>query len=256
METVSHHGRTTAYRRTRTGERAPVLYVHGSGATHRVWAGQYGDRSGPRPSVALDLSGHGDSDDVDAPPGPETLAAYAADVVAVAEATGARVLCGNSLGGAVVLRVALERDLDLEGLVLCDTGAKLAVMDELLEALRTDFEAAIESLHGPDLLFHDADPEVRERSIEELRETGAEVTHRDFATCDRFDVRDRLGEIDAPALAICGEHDGLTPPKYHRYFAEEMPDCRFVSVPDAAHLPFVERPEAFNERVYAFLRGL
>ena len=57
------------------------------------------------PVAALDLSGHGESDDVDAEPGYTALSAYVDDVLAVAEAVDADVLVGNSLGGAVLLGV-------------------------------------------------------------------------------------------------------------------------------------------------------
>jgi pimeloyl-ACP methyl ester carboxylesterase len=253
MERVDHDGRTTAYRQTAFDAGRPTLYVHGSGGAHSVWVHQYG-RGGPDgPAVALDLSGHGESDDVDTPAGPETMGAYADDVVAVAERTGARVLVGNSLGGAVALTVALDRDLDLDGLVLTGSGAKLGVGDDLLAMLADEFDAAVETLHGPDLLFHDADEETRAASVASMEAAGRAVTERDFRTCDAFDVRDRLDEVDVPTLALTGEHDGLTPVGFHEYLAEELPDCTATTVPDAAHLSMLERPEAWNEHVEGFL---
>ena len=89
-----------------------------------------------------------------------------------------------------------------------------------------------------------------------MRGTGREVTERDFLTCDRFDVRDRLGEIAVPGLCVHGEHDRLTPPAVHEYLAEHLPDAELVEIADAAHLPFVERPEAFDAAVTAFVEDL
>lgn len=263
MDTVSHHGRATAYRATEYGDGPPVVYVHGSGATHRVWVEQYAP-SGVGPAAAVDLSGHGESDDVDVAPGAPTLDAYADDVAAVAREVwtdypgpeGSRVLVGNSLGGAVALWVALERDLAIDALVLTGSGAKLGVADTLLDVFETDFDDAVEMLHAPDALFHDASEELRERSVELFRRTGRPVTLRDFRTSDRFDVRHRLGEITVPALALTGEHDGLTPPEFQEYLATELPDGRWNVVPDGAHLAFLERPEAWNETVQSFLEDL
>ena len=252
METVTHDGRTTAYRRTDFGEGPTVCYVHGAGGSHDVWVEQYGDREGP-PALAVDLSGHGDSDDVGVDAGRETLNAYADDVVAACEATGASVLCGNSMGGAVSLWVALERDLDVEALVLADTGAKLGVDDGFLESLDRNFESAVASLQVPDTLFHEPDDDLVEVSRRGLLETGRAVTLRDFRTCDAFDVRDRLGEIDLPTLALCGEHDPMTPPTFHEYLAAELPDCEYVEIDDAAHMPMLERPDVFNGAVRSFL---
>ncbi|PSQ40884.1 alpha/beta hydrolase [Halobacteriales archaeon QS_9_68_42] len=252
METVFHDGRTTAYRVTDFGSGPRVCHVHGAGGTHGVWVGQYGDREGP-PAVAVDLSGHGGSDDVDVAPGTETVEAYADDVVAVCETTGASIVCGHSMGGAVALWVALERDLGLEALVLADSGAKLGVNDGLLESLERNFESAVASLHVPDALFHDPDDELIEVSERGLLSTGPAVTLRDFRTCDAFDVRDRLVEVTPPTLAICGEHDRMTPPQFHEYLAAELPDCEFEEIPEAAHMSMLGRPERFNETVRSFL---
>ncbi|GAB3417908.1 alpha/beta hydrolase [Haloparvum alkalitolerans] len=253
MERVTHHGRETAYRVSdRDADGPGVLCVHGSGGNHGVWKAQ-ARLADEHPIVALDLSGHGESGDVDARPGPETLAAYADDVVAVAEETGASVVCGNSLGGAVALWVALERDLSLDGLVLAGTGAKLAVLQDLLDWLAEDFDRAVAFLHGEDRLFHDAPEEYVELSEAAMRECGRATAERDFRTCHRFDVRDRLGEIGVPALAVVGEYDGLTPPRYHDYLADEMPRCERALIEDAAHLVMLEQPAAFNAALSEFL---
>lgn len=252
METVTHHGRETAYRLA-GGEGAHAVCVHGSGGTHRVWAAQYAPDGPVRPAAAVDLSGHGDSEDVDADPGPDALDAYAADVVAVARETGARTLVGTSLGGAVVLRVALDAAFDPAALVLAGTGAKLAVTERLREWLADDFERAIEFLQGDDRLFHDADERTVEQSQVQLRATGQRVTRRDFLTSHRFDVRDRLDEVATPTLAVVGEHDGLTPPSYHEYLAANVREGEWREIPGAAHAVMIERPDAFNGAVGRFL---
>ncbi|WP_115865659.1 alpha/beta fold hydrolase [Halorussus litoreus] len=269
MNEITHHGRTTAYRVAdrgsgsqstggqngggRNDSDAPVLCVHGSGGTHEVWKAQLGRFAGERPVAALDLSGHGDSEDVNADPGWETLSAYADDVLAVAAETDASVLVGNSLGGAVALHVAIERDHDFDGLVLAGTGAKLAVLDDLRRWLESDFDRAVEFLHGPDRLFHDADSRYVRLSTESMREVGRRVTRRDFETCHEFDVRDRLDEVDVPTLAVVGEHDKLTPPDYHEQLAAEIPDARYREVLGAAHLAMLEEPEGFNAALREFL---
>ncbi|NLV10385.1 alpha/beta fold hydrolase [Halomicrobium mukohataei] len=257
METVEHHGRTTAYRSVPgEGESTTVLYVHGSAGTHALWSQQYAP-SGPASSaVALDLSGHGASEDVDTPPGEATLTSYVDDVVAVAEATDAAVLVGNSLGGAVALATVLRRAVPLDGLVLAGSGAKLPVVQTLRDDLAADFEAAVSFLHGEDMLFHDPPERAREHSIETMRAVGQGVTRRDFETCHRFDVRDRLGEVDVPTLALCGEHDRLTPPSYHETLAEEIPAGEFETIPGAAHLAMIEQPEAFDDAVASFVGSI
>ncbi|KAB1193837.1 alpha/beta fold hydrolase [Haloferax sp. MBLA0076] len=253
--TTAHHGRTTTYRfREARGEPdAPtILFVHGSGGSHSVWRGQF--RLASDYSVAaLDLSGHGDSDDVDADTGYETLSAYVDDVIAVAKATDASVLVGNSLGGAVAMTLALERDYDLDALVLAGTGAKLAVLDDLLNWLDDDFDRAVSFLHEEDKLFHTDDERLVEGSKEAMYDAGRAVTRRDFRSCHTFDVRDQLGEISVPTLALVGEYDRLTPPSYHEFLSEEIPNGEMATIEDAAHLAMLEQPEAFNAAVTSFL---
>ncbi|MFW6321571.1 MAG: alpha/beta fold hydrolase [Halohasta sp.] len=257
METVSHHGRSTAYRYVdRSGGAGRGLCcIHGSGGSQTVWKGQFrlADRT---PVAAVDLSGHGDSDDVEADPGDETLAAYADDVAAVVDETGCTVLVGHSLGGAVALWAVLEDDLAVDGLVLTGTGPRLPVLADLLRWLDTDFERAVDFLLKPDRLFHDPTPERQAASTRLLHDTGQSVTRRDFRTCNRFNVLGRLGEIDLPAAAIVGEDDPITPFRYHEYLAEELPNCSLIRIRNAAHLVMLEQPKAFNAVVSGFLDRL
>lgn len=257
MKIVNHHDRETAYRVSdRGGSGQPILFVHGSGGNHAVWKSQFrlGDH---RPIVSLDLSGHGESEDIDAAPGYETLSAYADDVLAVAEATDAGVFAGNSMGGAILMHLALQRDeFQPEGLVLAGTGAKLAVLDDLLTWLEEDFERALEFLHASDRFLHDPQQDLVEMSSGAMQEAGREVTARDFRTSHEFDVRDQVDGITVPTLAIVGEHDKLTPPWYHEFLAEELPNADLAVIDDAAHLAMLEQPEPFNEAIRRFLESL
>ncbi|SEP96835.1 alpha/beta fold hydrolase [Natrinema salaciae] len=256
MDTVSHHGRETAYDVTDgTGDGPTICCIHGSGGSREVWNGQHqlADRA---PVVSLDLSGHGDSDDIDASAGYTALSAYVDDVLAVAEATDASILVGNSLGGAVVLQLLLEREFEPAAVVLTGTGARLGVLEDLLTWLESDFERAVEFLHGPDRLFHDPDPALRERSMERMYDCGQAVTRRDFLTSHQFDVRDRIGEISVPTLAVHGEYDQLTPPWFHEYLADEIEGGELAEIEDAAHLAMIEQSTAFNAAVESFLADL
>ncbi|QLG48252.1 alpha/beta fold hydrolase [Natrinema halophilum] len=253
METVPHHGRETAYDVVdRGGNGPPICCIHGSGGSRGIWTGQQSlaDRY---PIVTVDLSGHGDSSDADASAGYTALSAYADDVLAVVDETDAEILVGNSLGGAIVLHILLEREFDPTAVVLTGTGARLGVLDDLLTWLKSDFERAVEFLHGPNRLFYDPDPKLREQSVERMYDCGQRVTRRDFLTCHEFDVRNELGSIDVPALAVYGEYDQLTPPWFHEYLADEIDDGELAEIEDAGHLAMLEQPTAFNVVVDDFL---
>ena len=252
METVSHDCRTVAYRATGFGDGPRVCYVHGAGSSHGVWVRQYGDREGP-PAVAVDLAGHGDSDDVDVDAGTATLDAYADDVVAVWEATDASVLCGHSMGGVVVLWTVLERDVDPEAVLLVDTAARIPVDDGLLESLERNFESAVATMGVPGTMFHEPDEDLLDVTTRGFLETGPAVTRRDFETCGSVDLRDRLAAITPPTLVLAGEHDRLIRSRHARRTAESLPHGEYVELAEAGHVPMLERPSAFNDAVRSFV---
>lgn len=256
---VHHHGRSTAYRFIQGDEAGPTtLYIHGSGADHRIWVHQYAPAGPLHPAAALDLSGHGASTDIDTPAGPATLAAYAEDVQAVVKTTGAEVIVGHSLGGAVLFRTLLDSLVEPAAVIFAGTGAKLAVHESIRTQLRTDFEAFTTSICESGGLVCDSDSIPQADPTETLFSAGQAVTLRDFMSCHTFDVRDELADIDVPALAIAGDADALTPPQYHEYLAAHLPDCSYVELANVGHLAMLEAPDRFNAALESFVtdRGL
>ena len=67
------------------------------------------------------------------------------------------------------------------------------------------------------------------------------------------DSTDRLDQIEAPALLICGEQDLLTPPHLHRLVRNRMPNARLVQMSGAGHLVAAELAPRFNALVSRFL---
>lgn len=117
---VDVRGARVAYRAWGAADRPGVVLVHG-GAAHSGWW----DHIAPLLSadlrvVALDLSGHGDSD---RRPG-YSLDLWAEEIRRVAAASGISgppVVVGHSMGGAVALRAAMSFGPDLEGVVVIDS---------------------------------------------------------------------------------------------------------------------------------------
>lgn len=252
METVTHHGRTTTYDVVGPESGPGLCLVHGSGSARTVWSSQRQLSTKVR-VASVDLSGHGDSDDVDADPGWGTISAYASDVIAVAEETNCDLIVGCSLGGAVALHIELYRRFHPQGLVLVGTGARMPVLDDLLVWLQEDFEQAVEFLHGPGRLFRNPDDQRVEQSKRIMYTCGRAVTERDFRSCHMFDIRSELGAVTVPCLAIVGAADRLTPPSYHADLAEHIPDADWLEIEDAAHLVMLEQPTQFNDALERFI---
>ena len=64
---------------------------------------------------------------------------------------------------------------------------------------------------------------------------------------------DRIGTIWAPALVLVGEHDVADFHQLADRLARELPRATAGTVAGAAHLPSMERPADFDQRVLAFL---
>jgi len=63
-----------------------------------------------------------------------------------------------------------------------------------------------------------------------------------------------LRRINVPTLVLWGAADGIVSPEYGRAYARLIPGARFEMIERAGHHPEIEQPEAFVERVAAFLR--
>jgi pimeloyl-ACP methyl ester carboxylesterase len=258
MGSVVIDGRTIHYRAPvsparRTGHR--VLYVHGTGCDGRVWEPHMAAIAGAHTPVAIDLPGHGQS----AGPGFRGIADYTFFVVELARALGwdRVVAVGHSMGGAVALLTALHHPELLAGLVLVDTGARLRVNPTLLhaarEAARSGRGPAVDRQWG----YASGTPQAVVDALRALTaDTDPRVTYGDWIADDTFDVMPRVAEIRVPALAVCGAEDRLTPVKYHRFLAAQIPGCRLEIIEGAGHWVFWEQPEAFARAVRGFLDGL
>ena len=70
-----------------------------------------------------------------------------------------------------------------------------------------------------------------------------------------WDITDRLGEITTPTLLVSGRHDEATP-QIVGEIHERIPGSQWVIFEESSHMPHVEEPEAFLDRVEAFLRTI
>jgi len=182
---------------------------------------------------------------------------YARLVRAFIEARGlsAPVLAGHSMGGAIALACALSAPGALGGLVLLGTGARLRVLEAILEGILADFEATVEGIVGY-AYSPAAPPALAEEGRRQLLACSPGVLRGDFLACDAFDVMERLGGLSLPTLVLCGEDDLLTPPKYSRYLAARIPGARLRLIEGAGHMLMLERTSSVGEAIAGFLREL
>jgi pimeloyl-[acyl-carrier protein] methyl ester esterase len=67
------------------------------------------------------------------------------------------------------------------------------------------------------------------------------------------DLRSEVAAIDHPTLVVAGDRDTLVPIGAPTWLAGAMPNARLVTIPGAAHAPFLSHREAFVDAVTEFL---
>ena len=237
-----------------TGSGAATLcLVHGAGGNTLSWIRQLEGLADAARVVALDLPGHGESEG----DGCRRIGDYAQVVRGFIRAAGLGrvVLGGHSMGGGVAQTVALEHPELLAGLVLVGTGARLRVLPRVFELLASDYSdgCALVNVMGFSAATSQA---LKDGARAVMLGTRPSVTIGDFAACDAFDVMAGVGGIRAPALAICGEEDQLTPPKYAEFLAAKIPGARLLLVEEAGHFVQLEQPAIVNAGIREFLGSL
>jgi len=224
-----------------------LVFLHGAGCTPEIFPAQISAFFG---SIALTFPGHG------IPGSASSIAEFADAVTADLEARGLHdvILCGFSMGAAVALELALRQHPRIKGLALMGAGARMRVAPAILQGLATDFESTSNVVAG--YLFADPTPARIKHAVSMLRLTGREQALRDFHACDKFDAMERLGEIRLPVIAITGEKDAMTPPKFAQFLADRIPGAKARIIPEAGHAVFMERPDQVNEALAAFVSDI
>lgn len=232
-----------------TLHRPVTLIVHGAGGTHLDWPAEI-RRLPEANAVIVDLPGHGRSPG----PGRASVSAYAADMVAVLDALKLphAIIAGHSMGGAIALTMALYYPQRVQGLVLIGTGAKLGVHPDILNGFMTELSRTATLIST---LFYGSQgtDSMRRRTYQRLMEFAPITLTNDYAACNAFDVRDRLGEIHVPTLIVGGSEDQMTPFKFSEYLRDHIPGAKLVRVEGGGHMMMLEQPAVVAEAIRAWL---
>ncbi|AEG94453.1 alpha/beta fold hydrolase [Ramlibacter tataouinensis] len=183
----------------------------------------------------------------------------------LAEHPGELVLCGASMGGMVAMEAARQAPGRVRGLALLGTTAQPETPD--MQALREDavklFEQGqVAEVIEPNLRFafhphHAADPALARAYVDFVLRAGAgQLVRQNRAVMARPDARTHLPALRCPVLVVCGEDDQLTPPDCSREIAALVPGARLVLLPRCGHMLTMERPQAVNAVLLAWLNNL
>lgn len=252
-----------------TGDGPAVLLVHAGIADRTMWDPQWQRWRNRFALTRYDQRGFGDSAD---PVPPYSLHG---DALAALDAAGAEraAVVGCSIGGRAALDLALAAPGRVTALVAVaatpsghEPAPDLVAAFERVEAAYEagGIEAANEVeleiwADGPGRAPGGAEAVFRARvaamNLEALRReqarerAGTELEPEPL----RPPALERLCEVAVPTLVVTGEHDQPSVLEGAAALAAAVPGAEAVEIAGAAHLPSLERPEAFDAAVAPFL---
>ncbi|OJU80780.1 MAG: hypothetical protein BGO11_19440 [Solirubrobacterales bacterium 70-9] len=231
--------------------------------------------------VFWDQLGCGDSE------GPDdaslwTMDRFVLEMAAVVEATGLTKVdvFGHSWGGMLAQQFALDHPAKVRRLVVASSAAasdtirkdSWALADALpaphAAAIRAGEESgdrrsphyrcAVRAFHARHMCL----VEYPEDVAVSFRETAMNVLDAllgpsDFSIDNRlrdWDIRSRLGSIEAPVLVTCGRHDQARP-ESARALAARLPRGRLQVFEKSAHLAFWEERDTYLAALASFLEA-
>jgi non-heme chloroperoxidase len=210
-------------------------------------------------ALAPDQRGHGDSDK------PECCYAaddFAADVDAFMDAVGIEeaTLVGDSSGGLIAQRVALDYPHRVSRLVLLGSPTTLVTNETVMEAgedmlaLEDPIPPEFVRVFMESMIHHPVPEEFLERTVSESLKVPARVW-RDYyeGVVLPTDDRPRLGEIGAPTLILWGERDAVLAREEQERRAAAIPNATLRVYPNTGHLVHWERPEWVVRDLEAFI---
>ena len=230
--------------------RPTLVFIHGAGTSRLIWEQQVESLNTCANTMAVDLPGHGTSKG----PGRDTVSDYALAVLDLIETLRVPrpVLCGLSMGGAIVQTLLIEHPDRFPAGILVNTGARLKVLPMIFETIAKSYEEYAELTCTFAVSPKNISEDLKKR-VKACLQSTAEITANDFRACDAFDVMTRLGSLLSPTLVLVARDDLLTPPKFGAFLAENIRGARKVTIEDAGHLSPLEKPADVSNAIRDFL---
>lgn len=255
-------GATLSWREVGEGDDVLVL-IHGFPFSSAIWRPQL---DAPPPGwrvIAPDLRGFGGSGPLTANRLPMDLLAQ--DVAALVAHLGVRgaVICGHSMGGYVAFALMRRAAGMVRGLVLSDTRATADSAEGRQGRLKNAkhvhahgtaalIDAMVPRLLAPQTRANLPHVEQELRAVMKAAAAPAVVAAL-LGMAERPDSTPQLRSINVPTQLIVGAHDEITPPGDARLLARAIPGAQIEIMENAAHLPSLEQPTAFNAVLVSFL---
>ncbi len=236
------------------GEGPVLLLSHGYSATAEMWRGQVAALSAGHRLVLWDMRGHGQSDSPD-DPALYSEAATVADMAAILDAVGAKtaIVGGLSLGGYMSLAFHARHPGRVRALLIIDTGPGFK-KDEARTAWNSRAEETARRFETEGLAALSSGSAERRLGTHRGAKGLAGAARGMLAQRDDTVIQSLPG-VRVPSLVVVGSEDKPFLAASD-YMAAKIPGARKVVIEGAGHAANIDRPEAFNAALLAFLRDL
>ncbi len=239
------------------GQGIPLLCLHTAGSDGRQWRGVLNDKdiTSRYRVIAFDMPWHGKSSPPEGWQGEKyrlTTEQYTNLIMGFSKALGLQkpVVMGCSIGGRIVLDLALKHASELRALIGLQTGA---YVERYYESSWLDHP----EVHGGRAcgavaygLMSPLSPEAdRWETVWHYMQGGPGIFTGDLYFYQvEGDIRDRIGAIDTsacPLYLLTGEYDYSASPKDTEAAAAKIKGAKFTVMKGLGHFPMSENPRAF-----------
>ena len=166
-------------------------------------------------------------------------------------------LVGLSFGGWLAAEIAVACSHRIDRLVLVDAfGIKISDREtpDILDVFNTSpQEVQRHSWHDPEKWAPDFNALSDDEIVVRARNWDALCLYGWQPYMYNPQLKRWLRRIRPPTLVLWGASDGIVTSSYGRAYSALIPGARFDLIAEAGHHPEIEQPEAFVERLNAFL---
>ncbi len=236
-----------------------LVFLHGWGGMWQSWFPLIERLKTKFKIYALDLPGFGQS----SIERPYSLHDYAHDVIdcIAQEKIKKPVLIGHSLGGAIALKIALEKPEIASGLVLIGAAGVRPELDMKKRIIMSIAKTGrtVLSLPGINRL---REP-IRKTFYKKLGLLDAgyydaknETLKKTFSKLCREDLSNEFQNIHTPTLILWGERDSATLLKSGKKTHEGVKGSQMITFPNAGHFVYLEETDKCAEAIAHFVSSI
>lgn len=248
---------------TATGSGEPLVILPGLFGSKRNWSSVARQLAEQRRVITVDLRNHGESpwDDVHDYP---AMAGDVAQLIVTQGLQPAAVL-GHSMGGKVAMVLALTQPELVSRLIVVDIAPARSTANTraVLQAMQDVPLAAVATRSEAKAAMAEAVPSAGVRDFLALNLTSSpeglrwginlESLAHNFENILGFPDVPADMTFDKPTLFLGGGRSPYIQPEHHAEIMRLFPHASIDSIPDAGHWVHADAPQAFLERVTAFL---